>query len=350
MLQIVGSCDKRLFGLAPAERLRRQWRDDEGAVLVASACAVLGDSALDWLRDNRGTVLATDSGRPVAVVVDAADTQSAAGAIASRAADVVRASSLGDLFVRKLRRRDRLFVQSLDETPVAAVERQLFDTVYKGVTDLVTKYAWPLPAYWVTKNCARAHIPPNAVTVVGMAAMVAATWLWVEGYFAAGLAAAWLMTFLDTVDGKLARVTATSSRLGNALDHITDLVHPPIWWAALAYALIQRPGRAGDALLWEAAAVILAGYVIGRIVERTAKARFGFNPFLWRPFDSAFRLVVSRRNIILLLITAGLVAGAADTAFVAGAAWTVVSVAIQCVRLIQGVAESRRRPLTSWLA
>ena len=35
---------------------------------------------------------------------------------------------------------------------------------------------------------------------------------------------------------------------------------------------------------------------------------------------------------------------------VAGAAWTVVSVVIQCVRLIQGIAESRRRPLTSWLA
>ena len=252
--------------------------------------------------------------------------------------------------MRKLRRRDRLFARSLADEPPRMIEKKLFDTVYKGVTDLVTKYAWPLPAYWVTRYCARAGVHPNAVTLVGIVAMLAATVLWAQGELVAGLAAAWLMTFLDTVDGKLARVTSTSSWLGNLLDHATDLIHPPIWWAALAYGLIARPGGIGDSLLWEAAAVILTGYVVGRVVERVAKARFGFNPFLWRPFDSAFRMVVSRRNIVLLFITAGLIAGAPDVAFVAAAGWTMVSVAIQFVRLAQGVRAGRREALVSWLA
>src|SRR3546814_2416912 len=47
------------------------------------------------------------------------------------------------------------------------------------------------------------------------------------GGFWTGLAAAWIMTFLDTVDGKLARVTLASSRWGNAYDHGIDLIHPP---------------------------------------------------------------------------------------------------------------------------
>ena len=45
------------------------------------------------------------------------------------------------------------------------------------------------------------------------------------------------MTFLDTVDGKLARVTLTSSRFGNWLDHGNDIIHPPLWWLCLANGL-----------------------------------------------------------------------------------------------------------------
>jgi phosphatidylglycerophosphate synthase len=35
---------------------------------------------------------------------------------------------------------------------------------------------------------------------------------------------------LDTVDGKLARVTVTSGRFGHCFDHIIDLIHPPVWY------------------------------------------------------------------------------------------------------------------------
>jgi phosphatidylglycerophosphate synthase len=45
------------------------------------------------------------------------------------------------------------------------------------------------------------------------------------------------MTFLDTVDGKLARVTLTSSRIGDVLDHGLDLLHPPFWYLAWGIGL-----------------------------------------------------------------------------------------------------------------
>ena len=37
---------------------------------------------------------------------------------------------------------------------------------YKGVTDVVTKHVWPIPALHVTRFCARLGISPNMVTLV----------------------------------------------------------------------------------------------------------------------------------------------------------------------------------------
>ena len=140
MLHIVGSCDQRLFGITPAERLRRQRGDLPGPVLVASACAVLSDPAVAWLLENPGTALTSTSGRPVAIAVEAAEAEAAGRCLGNgaEAMNCLDAAALGDRFVRKLRRRDTLFVRSLAELPAEQVEKQLFDRVYKGITDFVT--------------------------------------------------------------------------------------------------------------------------------------------------------------------------------------------------------------------
>ena len=69
--------------------------------------------------------------------------------------------------------------------------------------------------------------------------MILAGFLFSYGYFALGLALGWVMTFLDTVDGKLARVTVTSSKWGNIFDHGIDLIHPPIWYVAWGIGLLS---------------------------------------------------------------------------------------------------------------
>ena len=78
------------------------------------------------------------------------------------------------------------------------------------------------------------------------------------------------MTFLDTVDGKLARVTVTSSRFGDVLDHGLDIIHPPLWYIAWGVGLTATSVAGVDLplLCW----LILIGYVGGRI----CKAHFNF--------------------------------------------------------------------------
>ncbi|WP_310467264.1 CDP-alcohol phosphatidyltransferase family protein [Sphingomonas sp.] len=352
MLEIVGSCETRLFGLSQAERLRRQRGSAAGPVLVAHASAVLSDAAVAWLIENPGTMVSTPSNRPVAIAVAPGKVAAAKKAIAATGSagfPELNPAMMPEQFVRKLRRRDKLLVRSLDEQSAGTSESELFDSVYKGVTDLVTKYAWPLPALWVTRLCAALGITPNMVTLVGIAAMAVAAWLWTQGEIVPGLGFAWLMTFLDTVDGKLARVTVTSSELGNRLDHVTDFIHPPIWWVCLAVGLGLGADSAVRDIVYWSCAVILATYAIGRATEAWFKQVVGYNAYLWQRFDSRFRLIVSRRNIILLIMTVGVALGAAWQAFAVAAGWSVVSAIIQLVRLAQARAVARRGEVRSWL-
>src|SRR3546814_13645108 len=57
-----------------------------------------------------------------------------------------------------------------------------------------------------------------------------ATYLFAYGHYWTGMLAAFIFMVLDTVDGKLARCTITSSKWGNVADHGVDLIHPPFWW------------------------------------------------------------------------------------------------------------------------
>ncbi|MBI3171642.1 MAG: CDP-alcohol phosphatidyltransferase family protein [Hydrocarboniphaga effusa] len=351
MLTIVGDCDQRLFGMTPAERLSRQAPRLGDLHLVAHASAVLSDDTVSWLAAHPGTIVASAEGRPLAVAVKAGDLDSAKAAIggAHSAMTVARADAIGPVYVRKLRRTLKPLALALGEQSKDSVERKLFASVYKGVTDLVTKFAWPEPALWLTRAAAALGLAPNAVTVIGLVLTLIAGWQFYVGNLAIGLFAAWLMTLLDTVDGKLARVTLTSSQLGNLLDHGNDILHPPIWWYCLAHGIAVTSAAAAPQL-WLAFWVILGCYVASRAIETSFRLKFGFNPFMWTPFDSRFRLIISRRNVILLLMTVGLALGIAHEAYLACALWSIVSTLFQLFRLGQAFAIGRSQSIRPWLS
>ena len=88
-----------------------------------------------------------------------------------------------------------------------------------------------------TRFLAPLGVTPNMVTTIAALMTVLAFWFFLKGQFIPGLIAAWAMTFLDTVDGKLARTTLTSSKWGDYFDHGIDLIHPPFWYVAWGYGL-----------------------------------------------------------------------------------------------------------------
>jgi phosphatidylglycerophosphate synthase len=159
------------------------------------------------------------------------------------------------------------------------------------------------------------------------------------------------MTYLDTVDGKLARVTVTSSKFGHLLDHILDLIHPPLWYLAwglglASYHPLLLPLGLG-LTLW----LIVAGYLAGRLVEGAFQLWLGqFGIFSWRKIDSYSRLVTARRNPCLVLLTLGSWLGRPDLGLEAVALWTALSSSFLVLRLAMAASERLSSgPLTSWL-
>lgn len=372
---ILGEAPVRLWGLSSRERYRRVLAPVGVTAIVDDLSSLCPDDSVlivrgDYLLDGRilqGLVkslhiMIEAPAGPSRVVIAAhvpADLATAARAVLSleRGAALppsVRIEKLEDQlasFDARLRKSEPPFAEPIRADTKRVLEERLFASSYKGVTDLVTKWVWPSPARRAVHMCVAAGLRPNHVTTISIVLVLAAAVLFTEGLYAWGLAGAWIMTFLDTVDGKLARVTVTSTRFGHLLDHILDLVHPPFWYLLWGLGLQSFssgiPGLTLSLAIW----LIFIGYIVGRLVEGIFRKWLGgFVIFCWRPFDSYFRLVTARRNPNLILLTTSLIFNRPDLGLVAVTGWTVASTLLLLVRLGIAVYARMHGPLRSWLA
>lgn len=331
-----------------------------GPVILLRGDAVIDGPLLQALLRTPGAVLLSNgdpSGIPL--VAHAPSGLAAEAARALRAGEiaalpsglrVVTAADLGASYWAALRKREEPYAILVRPERVDRIEWRMFMGTYKGATDLVTKWLWPRPAFHATKLCARLGVTPNQVTFASLLLVIAAfIWFW-QGAWGLGLAAAWGMTFLDTVDGKLARITMQSSKWGNAFDHGIDLIHPPFWYWAWAVGLQGGGNAVDDGALLLMLAVIIGGYVLQRAVEGIAIWRLGLEIHIWRRIDTWFRLVTARRNPNLLLLTLFTAAGRPDLGLAAVGVWTAVCLVLHLVQLGQGLVAARGGKLRSWMA
>jgi phosphatidylglycerophosphate synthase len=251
----------------------------------------------------------------------------------------------------ELRKRERPFVMPLEASDTDGAERAYYDAAYKGVTDALTLYLWRKPAFYLTRWAAEAGLTPNMITAVGALLCVAAFWLFWIGDYWLGVAAGFVFMVLDTVDGKLARCTGSSSKWGNIFDHGIDLIHPPFWWWAWAHGLAAY-GRALEPVYGTMVlTAIVLGYVAQRLIEGIFMRRFGMHIHVWKPVDSQFRLITARRNPNMVILVGALLFGRPDVGLELVALWTIVSLIFHAVRLAQAnSARDRGERVQSWLA
>ena len=352
-IELTGNNPTPIWGMTNAERVRRiarenGWTLGTGVGGTGDGPAVTVDLAYAfdpaWLRHiakHSGSRL-TLGGRDV--LVNSTGDRPDEG-------EVFAAEDERGILNEQLRKRERPFVIPLTPANVPAIERASYQGAYKGVTDVLTKYLWPVWAFHLTRLAARIGASPNMVTALGSILCIVATVLFWWGWFWSGLAVGLLFMVLDTVDGKLARCTITSSKLGNAWDQGVDLVHPPFWWWAWAVGCAAYGRPLSDATFWWVIGTMLFGYVAQRLIEGAFIIRFGMHIHVWEKFDSDFRLVTARRNPNMVILFAGLAAGRPDWGIIAVAAWTALSLIVHLVRLLQAmVARARGKPIVSWLA
>jgi phosphatidylglycerophosphate synthase len=361
---IVGDAPVKLWGLTSRQRIQKQLSRRNIPLLSAQTTASVIVLHAGWVYDEpllsalaeaeTGTLLIDEaSGAAVAAKVDGAQAALAAQALEQRSevpgAPLRRTpATLGSQYNNKLRKRETPYLLPLSAATLPAIEKRMFAGSYKGVTDIVTKYAWPLPARHVTKLCAIAGITPNMVTTISLLMVIIAFQQFWNGHFGLGLIAAWTMTFLDTVDGKLARVTLNSSKFGDIFDHGIDLIHPPFWWWAWVVGLnaVGLPLAHLTLIL----IIVLGGYVAQRLEEGLFQKLFRMQMHVWRPIDSFFRLITARRNPNLLLLTLAALLGRPDLGMTAVAVWTLICFCLHALQIVQAIVARRRGPIVSWLS
>ena len=359
----VGRNDARAFGMDARDRACRlaanaglqcaEAVEPGRAALLASMRFAWDPAWLKALRARPGTML-TLGGEPVMAHVTA-DANPAVAAAGLEDRQVVEGYALlpsetAELSYAELRKRERPFVMPLDAADPEPVERAAYDAAYKGVTDLLTLYLWRRPAFYLTRFAARTGIAPNFVTLVGAILCALAFYLFWHGEYWWGVLSGFTFMVLDTVDGKLARVTGASSKWGEVFDHGIDIVHPPFWYWAWEHGLATY-GRSlepvfATMVLW----AIVGGYVAQRIIEGIFIKRLKMEIHVWRPIDSKFRLITARRNPNMVILAAAMLFQRPDLGLELVAWWTLASLIFHAVRLAQATErKARGEPLASWL-
>ena len=248
------------------------------------------------------------------------------------AAGAVHELPLDDVpgYVKELRRQVSAYLFRIhDAAGIDRTARFLFWSNYKGSTDFFTKYVYPPLVWRLLPPLARWRVHPNWISVLNGLLAFGAVPLFAGGWWISAFVCAYVMSVLDSVDGKLARLTYRASALGNVLDHGLDLVHPPFWYAAWAWAI----GGGPTSVLFQASLWLAGLYFVDRIVIRLFTWRTSRSIHAYTPLDVRLRTWISRRNINLPLFGVGLLVGAPIAAFWIIFGWQVATLLFHGQRL-----------------
>ena len=345
-IHIFGDSDVSLWGLSGKERLQRQFAKVKTASLVDDLSEIPAGAKTifiraDYLFDSRLLQAMVDGEEDYVLLSEVGELIVAVRGSARMAESVQRVFAenqkgsvqglvsrsprdFGNSHDLQLRKYDSLTLLPISEENSDVLERELFSGSYKGVTDFVTKWIWPVPARLATRFCVEKGLQPNHVTIFSLLLAILAGLAFWHGHFMTGLLMGWVMTFLDTVDGKLARVTVTSSKLGDVMDHGLDLIHPPFWYWAWAVGL-NNADMLSPSLVFVTWLVFLT-YIGGRLCEGLFELWLTRFPiFLWQEVDSFNRLITARRNPNMVLLTLSCLLGRPDIGLYLVIIWHSVS-------------------------
>lgn len=373
-IYLFGNGEPKIWGLTGQERLRRMLTARSDIVLVENVEKIPSGATTLFLNANflfdgrvlsallgldKKAALYSASGSPAAIRTDGDYAQQLVRNLSKDSEQnykfvpiAIPHIGLDDLHIdyqQNLKKKDPPYILPISEANRELLEQELFSGSYKGVTDFITKWVWPKPAYWATHYCVRKGWSPNYVTYLSiMLAITTGLAFWV-GLFGIGLLMGWLMTFLDTVDGKLARVTVTSSRFGDVMDHGLDIIHPPLWYLAWGAGLIGTPDAIpGFEILMF---LMFLGYIGGRLCEGVFQFSLAsFDIFIWRRLDSFNRLITARRNPNLLLLTFSWLIGQPALGLALVVVWHLISTGVLIWRLmVAWLTKHKEGTLRSWL-
>lgn len=227
-----------------------------------------------------------------------------------------------------------------DREELRPLDRLLYHRTFKGVIDAIARHGYYHLVRWLTRQLSRTRLSPNLFTALSILGIWAAVPCFASGHLGLGVLCAWAGVILDSVDGKLARLTLHLSETMGTLEHLSAMPGLGLWFVALGWHCT------GGELLREtplalATWALVGAFVLDKVVSATFKKRHRRELFDYRPLDAAFHLIAARRNVSLLQLSAGALLGEPYLALVLMAAWMVFTLAFHAGRWLWVEAETR---------
>jgi phosphatidylglycerophosphate synthase len=172
-------------------------------------------------------------------------------------------------------------------------------------------------------------ITPNHVTLFTafLGAITAA--LFLNGWLRLGILLAYGVAILDGVDGKLARTTLRTSRLGE-VEHVLDFFVEHTWYLTLTLFFVSQTGNLS---VWWLGGGLMAGDLLDKLLYMTGHLTLGKQLDELGTVDRRFRLIAGRRNIYLWMFILGFWGGFPLQALSAACLWALCTAAVHSVRL-----------------
>lgn len=216
----------------------------------------------------------------------------------------------------------------------------LLDYIQRRTLELPARYFDPLFENIIVRRLAGTAITANQVTLVTTLLGFAVAALYFTGWLRLGVLLAIFVEVLDGVDGKLARITRTTSKAGE-YEHILDFFYENSWWLALGWFLSTH----GSRFAWTAALLMLAFDLADNIVYSIADVKWSRSVDNATPFLSRFRLIAGRRNIYSWILLPGIFLGASAFAFYFAVAWACVTASVHVAwAIMEALSWSARQP------
>lgn len=201
------------------------------------------------------------------------------------------------------------------------IENELYGKTFKGAMEFVAEYGYKIPVREMTRWVAKTTITPNMVTTVAILSAVAAIPCFFVGWYWAGLLLAATFIILDSLDGKLARLTYRLSHTADRFDHLTSLPTRMGWYAGLGWYFAEGQLTSPFGI---AGFVLTCVPFMDKMVLNLFNWKFGRSLLDFTPLDRSIHLFTVRRNDIFFLIAAS-ITGFARGAYLVITGWALLT-------------------------
>ncbi len=208
--------------------------------------------------------------------------------------------------------------------------RILLDHIQRRAQELPSRCFDPIFENLIVRRLAGTSITANQVTMFTTMLGFAVAALFYTGWLRVGVMLGIVVEVLDGVDGKLARITRTTSRAGE-YEHILDFFYENSWYLALGLYF----SRAGFPHAMTAALLMVVFDLIDTLVYAAVDVRWGRSLDNLSPFLTRFRLIGGRRNIYGWMFLIGFFVGFPGYTFYAATLWAGITAAIHTASMIK---------------